>query len=63
MEPLIGNRKGGEGAEALLYERDAVAGGELKVSMNGKAFDAEYTLFGSGVPVVKSERGTLLSAP
>jgi hypothetical protein len=36
------------------------AGGRFVVRTNSSAFDAELTLYGSGVPIVHSERGPLI---
>jgi hypothetical protein len=35
------------------------AGGRFIIWINNKNFEAEYTIYGSGIPIIKSERGKL----
>lgn len=35
------------------------AGGRLIIWVTGTAFQAEYTVYGSGIPIIRSERGFL----
>jgi hypothetical protein len=49
------------GEEYKLYELDegTFAGGRFIVWIIDNSFEAELTIYGSGVPIVKSERGYL----
>lgn len=38
---------------------DLFAGGRFMVWKNGDHFEAEFTIYGSGVPIIRSERGIL----
>ncbi len=61
IEPgSIHGQKTNDGAESIIYEldEDTFAGGRFVVWENS-IFDAELTIYGSGVPIVKSERGSL----
>ena len=48
--------------ESTTYELDAgtFAGGRFVIQDDNGSFDAELTLYGSGVPIVQSERGYLV---
>jgi len=50
-----------DGDKSKLYELEegAFAGGRFIVWISNKKFEAELTIYGSGVPIVKSERGFL----
>jgi hypothetical protein len=37
------------------------AGGRFSVWISNGGFEAEYTVYGSGVPIIRSERGNLIS--
>ena len=39
-----------------------IAGGRFVVWLTDSCFEAEYTKYGSGVPIIRSERGKLVSA-
>jgi hypothetical protein len=59
--PFMGKLVGGA-AGALHYELDAgtFAGGRVSIWAAPAGLEAELTLYGSGVPVVSSERGSLI---
>ena len=42
-------------------DKGLFAGGRFIVWITDGQFEAEYTIYGSGVPIIKSERGYLLS--
>jgi hypothetical protein len=50
-----------DGEETLRYELNegVFAGGRFLIWVNDDDFEVEYTIYGSGVPIIKSERGTL----
>lgn len=50
-----------DGEESKLYEfvEGLFAGGRFVVWKNHKDFEAEYTIYGSGIPIIRSERGKL----
>jgi hypothetical protein len=53
-----------EGAEKYKrYDLDKglFAGGRFVIWITDSKFEAEYTVYGSGVPIIRSERGYLLS--
>ena len=51
-----------DGGESILYELDKglFAGGRFVVWTNNDIFEAELTIYGSGLPIIKSERGHLV---
>jgi len=51
-----------DGGESILYELDKglFAGGRFVVWTNNDIFEAELTIYGSGLPIIKSERGNLV---
>jgi hypothetical protein len=62
IEPdSINGQKTNNSAESVYYElgEGTVAGGRLIVWINNNQFEAELTVYGSGVPIIKSERGYL----
>ena len=62
IEPgSIGGKKVIDGNESKFYEIDEgeFAGGRFVVWISNDSFEAELTVYGSGVPIVKSERGYL----
>ena len=62
IEPgSIRGQKTNDGDESKLYELDegVFAGGRFVVWINNDSFEAELTIYGSGVPIVISERGYL----
>ena len=62
IEPgtVVGNRIS-ESKNSVNYElgEGLFAGGRLVIRINQDVFEAEYTIYGSGVPIVKSMRGIL----
>lgn len=50
-----------DGEESKLYElvEGVYAKGRFVIWINNNNFEAENTLYGSGVPIIKSERGNL----
>lgn len=50
-----------DSVESIYYElgEETFAGGQFIVWINDNEFEAELTIFGSGIPIVKSERGHL----
>jgi hypothetical protein len=63
LEPgSMGGEKINTGAKAVGYELiDGVfAGGRFVVWIIGDKFEAELTIYGSGIPIIWSERGKLL---
>ncbi len=60
--PPIRGTRSEQSPERVSYALDEglVAGGRLVVWREGTGYQAELTLYGSGVPVVKSERGTFV---
>ena len=42
-------------------DKGLFAGGRFVVWITDSKFEAEYTIYGSGVPIIRSERGYLLS--
>ena len=63
IEPgSIRGQKTNDGDESKLYELDegVFAGGRFVVWINNDSFEAELTIYGSGVPIVISERGYLV---
>jgi len=58
----IGGRKTNEGDESIIYELDEglLAGGRFIVWMNNDNLKVEFTIYGSGLPILKSERGHLV---
>lgn len=62
IEPAsVGGEKIITNEEKLYYELDEglFAGGRFIIWISNDEFNAEYTIYGSGVPIVKSERGVL----
>lgn len=57
----ISGEKTVDGNESKYYNIDngLFAGGRFLVWINNKDFEAEYTIYGSGIPIIKSERGIL----
>jgi hypothetical protein len=49
-------------AKRIIYNLDggAFAGGRFVVWSNNQGLQAEITIYGSGVPIIKSERGVLV---
>jgi len=47
--------------EFKLYElvEGLFAGGRFVIWISHKDFEAEYTIYGSGIPIIRSERGKL----
>ena len=63
IEPgSIRGQKTNDGYESKLYELDEglFAGGRFVVWINNDSFEVELTIYGSGVPIVISERGHLV---
>ena len=62
IEPgSIRGEKTMDGDKSKLYELDegVIAGGRFIVWISNDSFEAELTIYGSGIPIVKSERGYL----
>jgi hypothetical protein len=62
IEPdSIRGEKTMDGDKSKLYELEegVFAGGRFIVWISNDSFEAELTIYGSGVPIVKSERGYL----
>ncbi|MCD4777008.1 MAG: hypothetical protein K8S15_13280 [Candidatus Aegiribacteria sp.] len=60
IEPgSINGQETDDGSESINYNLDVFAGGRFVVWINSGSFEAELTIYGSGVPIVKSERGYL----
>jgi hypothetical protein len=62
IEPgSIGGKKINEDKDSKLYNLDKglFAGGRFEVWIINDDFDAEYTIYGSGIPIVSSKRGKL----
>lgn len=53
--------KAKDGKTSKYYELDngLAAGGRFVIWINDKDFEAELTVYGSGIPIIKSERGNL----
>jgi hypothetical protein len=49
--------------DAAWFDLDGFAGGRFVVKANGAELDAEYTLYGSGRPILSSTRGTIEPQP
>ncbi len=58
----ISGQKTNDGGESRFYELDegVFAGGRFVIWTNNDSFEVELTIYGSGIPVVKSERGYLV---
>jgi hypothetical protein len=50
-----------DGEESKLYKivEGLFAGGRFVIWINNEDFEAEYTIYGSGIPIIRSERGNL----
>ena len=62
IEPgSIYGQKTNNSVESIYYElgKGTFAGGRFIVWINNNEFEAELTIYGSGLPIVKSERGYL----
>jgi len=62
IEPgSVTGEKISDGEESKLYElvEGLFAGGRFVVWKNHEDFEAEYTIYGSGIPIIRSERGKL----
>jgi len=62
IEPgSVSGQKTNDGGESRIYELDVnvFAGGRFVVWISNDCFEAELTIYGSGVPILKSERGCL----
>jgi hypothetical protein len=64
-KPMIGSRTHASTSTQLAFElgKGTFAGGRFVVGQGPKSLEAELTLYGSGVPIVESHRGTLVRAP
>lgn len=54
-----GKKRSAEGFLVYELNEGLFAGGRLIIWKSDKAYEAEYTVYGTGVPVIKSERGKL----
>lgn len=62
IEPgSISGGKINDGEESKLYKivEGLFAGGRFVIWKNNEDFEAEYTIYGSGIPIIRSERGNL----
>jgi hypothetical protein len=61
-ETVTGERSN-DGETSKRYELDEglFAGGRFIIWISNGHFEAEYTVYGSGVPIIRSERGKLIS--
>lgn len=61
---IISGKRKDTDEKYLHYELDEglFAGGRFLIWINNGNFEIEYTMYGSGVPVIKSERGILQQA-
>lgn len=58
--PVSGERiKDGEVSKFYVLSNGLFAGGRFIIWINNNNFEAEYTIYGSGIPIIKSERGKL----
>jgi hypothetical protein len=59
---VVGERSN-DGETSKRYELDEglFAGGRFIIWISNGHFEAEYTIYGSGVPIIRSERGRLIS--
>jgi hypothetical protein len=57
----VSGGKTNDGQKSKLYKltENLFAGGRFIVWINNKDFEAEYTVYGSGIPIISSERGKL----
>lgn len=62
IRSFAGTRKSAT-ADRVIYDLDAFAGGRFVVWRQDDGLQAELTLYGSGVPVIASYRGSLEPAP
>ena len=53
--------EGSEEYKKYDLDKGLFAGGRFVVWITDGQFEAEYTIYGSGVPIIRSERGYLLS--
>jgi hypothetical protein len=51
----------GEASKRYALDEGLFAGGRFIVWISNGSFEAEYTVYGSGVPIIRSERGKLTS--
>ena len=49
--------KDGELSKSYVLSNGLFAGGRFIIWINNNIFEAEYTIYGSGIPIIKSERG------
>lgn len=58
--PVSGQKtKDGEISKYYELVDGLFAGGRFIIWINNEKFEAEYTIYGSGLPIIKSERGDL----
>jgi len=61
-ETVSGERvNDGEASKRYALDEGLFAGGRFIVWISNGSFEAEYTVYGAGVPIIKSERGKLTS--
>ncbi len=58
----ISGQKTNDNGESRIYELDkgVFAGGRFVIWTNNDSFEVELTIYGSGIPIVNSERGYLV---
>jgi hypothetical protein len=59
----VSGERSNDGETSKRYELNEglFAGGRFLIWISNDHFEAEYTLYGSGVPIIRSERGRLIS--
>jgi hypothetical protein len=59
----VSGERSNDGEPSKCYELNEglFAGGRFIIWISNDHFEAEYTLYGSGVPIIRSERGRLTS--
>jgi hypothetical protein len=59
----VSGERANDGEASKRYELDEglFAGGRFIIWISNGSFEAEYTVYGSGVPIIRSERGKLTS--
>lgn len=58
--PVVGGlKKDGKTSKYYKLEYGLAAGGRFIIWIDEKDLEAEFTVYGSGIPIIKSERGNL----
>jgi hypothetical protein len=61
-EPIVGHRSEGTG-QSVRFDLQLFAGGRFRIWIQGVKLTAELTAYGSGLPIISSERGELSEKP